>query len=57
MSTRRDFLKSIPTIGTAFAVSGAALLDDSVAHAQGAAPMEGHTQRKSAPYRKRSWLC
>ncbi|MGR3661401.1 MAG: alkyl/aryl-sulfatase [Paracoccaceae bacterium] len=46
MSTRRDFLKSIPTIGTAFAVSGAALLDDSVAHAQGAAPMDGHFHPK-----------
>ena len=46
MSTRRDVLKSIPAIGAAFAVSGAALLDDAVAHAQGAAPLKGHFHPK-----------
>lgn len=46
MTTRRDVLKSVPAIGAAFAVTGAALLDDAVAHAQGAAPLDGHFHPK-----------
>ena len=46
MTTRRNVLKAIPTMGTAFAVSGAALLDDAVAHAQEAAPLEEHFHPK-----------
>jgi len=46
MTTRRDVLKSVPAIGAAFAVTGAALLDDAVAHAQSAAPLEGHFHPK-----------
>lgn len=46
MATRRDVLKAIPTMGTAFAVSGTVLLDDAVARAQEAAPLEGHFHPK-----------
>ncbi len=46
MTTRRDLLKAIPTVGTAFAVSGTVLLDDAVAHAQEAAPLDGHFHPK-----------
>ncbi len=42
MTTRRDVLNAIPSVGTAFAVSGAVLLDDFAALAQEAAPLEGH---------------
>ena len=47
MTTRRSFLKSIPTVGTAFAVSANVLLDDAVAHAQEVAPpLDGHFHPK-----------
>lgn len=42
MATRRDVLKAIPTVGTAFAISGNILLDDAVAHAQDVTPLDGH---------------
>ncbi len=52
MATRRDVLKAIPTMGTAFAVSGKVLLDEAVAYAQEAAPLEGHFHpRGKAPSR------
>ncbi|WP_425043627.1 alkyl/aryl-sulfatase [Primorskyibacter sp. S87] len=46
MTTRRDILKAIPTVGTAFAVSGTALLDEAAAQTQEAAPLEGHFHPK-----------
>ncbi|WP_342779768.1 MBL fold metallo-hydrolase [Phaeobacter marinintestinus] len=47
MTTRRNSLKSIPSVGTAFAVSASVLLDDAVAHAQDvAAPLDGHFHPK-----------
>ena len=43
MATRREFVKSIPAVGTAFAVGGGFMLDDGPARAQGAAaPLAGH---------------
>jgi alkyl sulfatase BDS1-like metallo-beta-lactamase superfamily hydrolase len=43
MSTRREFIQSLPAIGTAFAVSSQALLEDGSAQAQSAAaPLKGH---------------
>lgn len=38
MTTRRDLLASIPAIGTAFAVGGAALLGEGTAQAQEVRP-------------------
>jgi len=47
MATRREFVKSIPAVGTAFAVGGRLVLDDSSAQAQGAgAPLAGHFHPK-----------
>jgi len=37
MTTRREFVTAIPAIGTAFAVGGHLVLDDSPARAQAAA--------------------
>ena len=53
MSTRRDFIQSIPAIGTAFAVSSQVFLDDSPAQAQTSpAPLTGHFHPKGkAPSR------
>jgi alkyl sulfatase BDS1-like metallo-beta-lactamase superfamily hydrolase len=53
MSTRRDFIQSLPAIGTAFAVSGQVFLDDSPAQAQTSpAPLAGHFHPKGkAPSR------
>ncbi len=45
-TTRRNFLKTIPTFGTAFAVSGNILLDDAGALAQEAPVLEGHFHSK-----------
>ena len=47
MTTRRDLLTSIPAIGTAFAVGGAALLGEGSAQAQEARPtLDGHFHPK-----------
>lgn len=53
MSTRREFIQSLPAIGTAFAVSGQVFLDDSPAQAQtSSAPPTGHFHPKGkAPSR------
>jgi alkyl sulfatase BDS1-like metallo-beta-lactamase superfamily hydrolase len=43
MSTRREFIQSLPAIGTAFAVSSQVLLDERPAQAQApSAPLKGH---------------
>jgi hypothetical protein len=43
MATRREFVRSLPAVGTAFAIGGRLALDDGPAQAQGAAaPMTGH---------------
>ncbi len=43
MANRREFVRSLPAVGTAFAVGGRLMLDDSPVHAQGAAaPLTGH---------------
>ncbi|MGZ9159335.1 MAG: alkyl/aryl-sulfatase, partial [Nitrospira sp.] len=47
MTTRRDFMQTLPAIGTAFAVAGHLALDDSPAQAQAAAPpLKGHFHPK-----------
>jgi alkyl sulfatase BDS1-like metallo-beta-lactamase superfamily hydrolase len=47
MATRREFVQSLPAVGTAFAVGGRLMLDDSPVHAQGgAAPLAGHFHPK-----------
>ncbi len=46
MTTRRDFMKSVPMAGAAFAVAGHIVLDDAPAMAQGSAPLEGHFHPK-----------
>jgi alkyl sulfatase BDS1-like metallo-beta-lactamase superfamily hydrolase len=47
MATRREFVQSLPAVGTAFAVGGRLVLDDSPAQAQGAtAPLAGHFHPK-----------
>jgi alkyl sulfatase BDS1-like metallo-beta-lactamase superfamily hydrolase len=47
MTTRRDFMKAVPTVGAAFAVAGRIVLDDSPAYAQSASvPPAGHFHPK-----------
>jgi alkyl sulfatase BDS1-like metallo-beta-lactamase superfamily hydrolase len=50
MATRREFIQSLPAVGTAFAVGGQLLLDDGPASAQtqpqSAAPLKGHFHPK-----------
>jgi linear primary-alkylsulfatase len=47
MATRREFVQSLPAVGTAFAIGGRLVLDDGPAQAQGAAaPMAGHFHPK-----------
>lgn len=50
MTTRREFIQSLPAVGTAFAVAGNLVLDDSPAHAQAPsqrpAPLNGHFHPK-----------
>ena len=42
MTTRREFVQCLPTLGAAFAVAGNITLNESPARAQGAAPLQGH---------------
>jgi len=46
VTTRRDFIKSVPTAGAAFAVAGAIVFDETPARAEGAAPLQGHFHPK-----------
>ena len=46
MTTRRDFMKSVPAVGAAFTVAGHIIMDDAPARAQGAAPLKGHFHPK-----------
>jgi linear primary-alkylsulfatase len=47
MTNRREFMQSLPAVGTAFAVGGHLMLDDAPARAQGAAaPVAGHFHPK-----------
>jgi alkyl sulfatase BDS1-like metallo-beta-lactamase superfamily hydrolase len=50
MSTRREFIQSLPAVGTAFAVAGQLVLDDGPASAQtqsqASAPLKGHFHPK-----------
>ena len=46
MTTRRQFMQSLPATGAAFAVAGQMLLDESGAQAQPAAPAAGHFHPK-----------
>jgi alkyl sulfatase BDS1-like metallo-beta-lactamase superfamily hydrolase len=47
MATRREFVKSLPAVGTAFAVGSRLVLDEDPARAQGAAaPLAGHFHPK-----------
>jgi alkyl sulfatase BDS1-like metallo-beta-lactamase superfamily hydrolase len=51
MSTRREFIQTLPAVGTAFAVAGQLILDDSPANAQtqsqAPAPLKGHLKGKA----------
>ena len=46
MSTRREFIQALPAAGTAFAVAGHLLLNESPAHAQPSIPLQGHFHPK-----------
>ncbi len=50
MTTRREFIQSLPAVGTAFAVAGHVVLDDGPANAQtqpqSPAPLQGHFHPK-----------
>jgi len=49
MSTRREFIQTLPAVGTAFAVAGQLVLDDSPASAQAQSaptPLKGHFHPK-----------
>ena len=46
MSTRRQFIQSVPAVGTAFAVAGHLVLNESPAQAQEPAPLKGHFHPK-----------
>jgi len=46
LTTRRNFMKGVPALGAAFAVTPSFLNEDGVARAQGAAPAEGHFHPK-----------
>ena len=46
MSTRREFIQSLPAVGTAFAVAGHLVLDESPARLKQPAPLKGHFHPK-----------
>jgi alkyl sulfatase BDS1-like metallo-beta-lactamase superfamily hydrolase len=46
MTTRRQFVQSLPAVGAAFAVAGNLVLDEGAAHAQQPAPLKGHFHPK-----------
>jgi hypothetical protein len=50
MSTRREFIQTLPAVGTAFAVAGQLVLDDRPANAQtqspAPTPLKGHFHPK-----------
>lgn len=46
MTTRREFMKAAPAMGAAFAVAPTFLSEEGAAHAQSAAPAEGHFHPK-----------
>ena len=46
MSTRRQFIQSVPAVGTAFAVAGHLVLNESPAQAQEPVPLKGHFHPK-----------
>lgn len=46
MTTRRDFIKTVPAMGAAFAVTPAFLSEEGAAQARTSAPLEGHFHPK-----------
>jgi len=46
MTTRRQFIQTLPVVGTAFAVAGHLVVSEGAAYAQDAAPFEGHFHPK-----------
>jgi len=46
MTTRRQFIQSVPAVGAAFAVAGHLGLGDGIAHAQALAPLASHFHPK-----------
>jgi alkyl sulfatase BDS1-like metallo-beta-lactamase superfamily hydrolase len=46
MSTRRQFIQSLPAVGTAFAVAGNLILEENSAYAQQIDPLQGHFHLK-----------
>ncbi len=52
MTTRREFVQSLPAVGAAFAVAGHLVLEESTARAQAPVPLKGHFHPKGkAPSR------
>jgi alkyl sulfatase BDS1-like metallo-beta-lactamase superfamily hydrolase len=49
MSTRRDFMKTVPAASAAFAVGGALVLEEGSVRAQPAAPLKGHFHPRGKP--------
>jgi pimeloyl-ACP methyl ester carboxylesterase len=57
MTNRREFMQSLPAVGTAFAVGGHLVLDDTPARAQGAAaPVAGHFHPKGKAKAAEPWV-
>jgi hypothetical protein len=46
MTTRREFMQTLPAVGAAFAVGGYVALDDVPARAQAAPPLAAHFHPK-----------
>jgi alkyl sulfatase BDS1-like metallo-beta-lactamase superfamily hydrolase len=46
MTTRRQFIQTLPAVGTAFAVAGHLVAGEGAAHAQEPAPLKGHFHPK-----------
>ncbi|MDP2355723.1 MAG: alkyl sulfatase dimerization domain-containing protein [Beijerinckiaceae bacterium] len=49
MVTKREFIQAVPTVGAAFVIAGSAVLDESPARAQTAAPLQGHFHPQGKP--------
>lgn len=45
-TTRRQFIRTVPSVGAAFAIAGQFVLDQTPAQAQGTAPLKGHFHPK-----------
>ena len=55
MTTRRDFMKSVPAMGAAFAVAPTFISEEGSAHAQTTTPAEGHFHPKGKAPERIAW--